>query len=435
MKTHKLLLSALTGLFMITGCAKQAPPEPTAAPEATVTAVPEPEHSYHLVKVTALSRHNLRSPLSQGDTGIDMASPYAWYAWTSAPGELSVKGEQLETAMGEYFRQWLESEGMTLSEENTRFYANAMQRTLKTTECFAKALMDRTDFSIEQRAEYGTMDPVYMPSLHYYSDSYAEAVQEEFQTMKQEAGYQHLQQNYDLLAEVTGYEESPGYLSGMLTAMNADDTELVLMPDNPPALTGSLVIGTRLSDAVTLMYTEEADDTKATFGKVLSTEQYEQIAAVKEIYNDILYGLPLSALSIASPLVSELHNAFPDDTKSFTFFCGHDCNLASVITSLRAEEYALPDTLEKHAPIGGILLLTEWQDETGARYADIEMVYQSTKQLRDLTPLSLQDPPQRYRLSLQDLERTENGYYRYEDVCTRLEETLRAAEELKDTYK
>lgn len=76
-------------------------------------AVPEDSAAFHdkyqLQKMLVLSRHNIRSPL--GET-INKLTPHKWVKWTSAPGELSQKGGELETIMGQYFRERLVYDGL-----------------------------------------------------------------------------------------------------------------------------------------------------------------------------------------------------------------------------------------------------------------------------------------------------------------------------------
>ena len=93
----------------------------------------QPESAnYELKQVVVLSRHNIRSPLSEKGSVLDEITPHEWFTWTSNPGELSLRGAMLETTMGQYFRLWLENEG--LFPENylpkdgaVRFYANGLQ--------------------------------------------------------------------------------------------------------------------------------------------------------------------------------------------------------------------------------------------------------------------------------------------------------------------
>ena len=67
---------------------------------------------YTLDSVTVLSRHNIRSPLSGSGSLIGDITPHEWFKWTSNPSELSLRGAILETLMGQYFRMWLEDQGL-----------------------------------------------------------------------------------------------------------------------------------------------------------------------------------------------------------------------------------------------------------------------------------------------------------------------------------
>ncbi|MBR3105649.1 MAG: glucose-1-phosphatase, partial [Clostridia bacterium] len=65
-----------------------------------------------LDRVVILSRHNIRSPLSGSGSLLGDITPHEWFQWTSNPSELSLRGAVLETLMGQYFRLWLEQEGL-----------------------------------------------------------------------------------------------------------------------------------------------------------------------------------------------------------------------------------------------------------------------------------------------------------------------------------
>ena len=53
-----------------------------------------------LDRVVVLSRHNIRSPLSGGGSVIGEITPHTWFAWTSRPSELSLRGGMAETLKG-----------------------------------------------------------------------------------------------------------------------------------------------------------------------------------------------------------------------------------------------------------------------------------------------------------------------------------------------
>ena len=61
----------------------------------------ESHKGYTLDKVVVLSRHNIRSPLTDGGSLLGDITPHTWYSWTSASSELSLRRAQLETLMGQ----------------------------------------------------------------------------------------------------------------------------------------------------------------------------------------------------------------------------------------------------------------------------------------------------------------------------------------------
>ena len=136
----------------------------------------EAHKGYTLDKVVVLSRHNIRSPLTDGGSLLGDITPHTWFSWTSASSELSLRGAQLETLMGQYFRQWLESEGLIPENwrpegDAVRFYANAKQRTQATARYFSAGMFPVSVVPIEMNAPYDTMDEVFTPKLRFISDA------------------------------------------------------------------------------------------------------------------------------------------------------------------------------------------------------------------------------------------------------------------------
>ena len=134
------------------------------------------DKAYALDKVVVLSRHNIRSPLSGGGSLLGDITPHEWFQWTSNPSELSLRGAMLETIMGQYFRLWLEEEGLfpenyRPDEKTVRFYANAKQRTLATARYFSAGLLPVAETYIESHAPYDTMDPTFTPALNSFDGS------------------------------------------------------------------------------------------------------------------------------------------------------------------------------------------------------------------------------------------------------------------------
>jgi glucose-1-phosphatase len=97
-------------------------------------------------------------------------------------------------------------------------------------------------------------------------------------------------------------------------------------------------------------------------------------------------------------LLLEIRSELTAEGRKFCFLCGHDANVASVLAAMDVERYLLPHTVEQHTPIGVKLVFERWVDEEGRAYYQVSLVYQSTDQLRAITPLTLENPPMKYTL-------------------------------------
>lgn len=121
--------------------------------------------------------------------------------------------------------------------------------------------------------------------------------------------------------------------------------------------------------------------------------------------------------------------------RQFTFLCGHDSNLASVLAALDVEEYSLPGTIEKKTPIGAKLVIIKWKSESGEEMISLDMVYQKTDQLQEMSLLGEDNPPAIYSLKLKEINANEDGMYKAEDVMKKLDEAIKAYDELLENYE
>ena len=409
-----------------------------AAPAAA-----EQDAKYHLEQVVILSRHNIRSPLSGSGSLLGDITPHQWFEWTSNPSELSLRGAMLETLMGQYFRLWLEDEG--LFPENwkpedgaVRFYANSKQRTLATARYFSAGLLPVAVVPVENHAEYDTMDPVFNPALTLLTDEYEKDVVAQIAEMGGIAGlkgiHAGLMDAIKLLMDVTDMEESKAYQSGQFGDLLADETTIKLELGKEPAMTGPIKTATSVADALTFQFYEMADEKAAAFGHDLTRDDWRKIHSIVDTYTKMLFETPLIAANAAHPLLQEIRSELTAEGRKFTFLCGHDSNVAGVLSVLGAEEYTLPDTVEPMTPIGVKLVFERWSSEDGEDYAKVRLVYQSTEQLRGIIPLSLENPPVSFDINLSGLERNADGYYRMDDVLERFRNAIDAYDTLVETY-
>ena len=403
----------------------------------------EAADAYTLDRVVVLSRHNIRSPLSGSGSLLGDITPHEWFAWTSEPSELSLRGALLETLMGQYFRLWLEDNGLFPAnyqpeEGAVRFYANAKQRTLATARYFSAGLLPVAKVEIESHAAYDTMDPTFTPALTFMTEEYAADITEQIAEMGGEAGMpgilDKLHGAIELLMDVADIRESEAYKSGTAGNLLEDETTLILEEGKEPGMRSPIKTATSVADALTLQYYEEADPVKAAFGHELSREEWLQIHSIVDTYSDMLFTRPLVSVNVAHPLLQELRSELQTENRRFSFLCGHDSNIASVLAALGVTEYNLPETIEPKTPIGCKLVFERWLDGAGEAFYKVSLVYQSTEQLRDYARLSLDNPPVKTALAFEGVTANADGMIAEADLFALFDGAIDAYDLLQEQY-
>ena len=407
-------MKKIISILLITLCVVLVGCSTVQVAETKTESVSLSHDGYKLEKVVILSRHNIRAPLSGKGSVLDSATPHEWFEWSSEASELSVKGGILETIMGQYFRKWLDSEGLieenTRVADNVRIYANSKQRTIATARYFAAGLFPTANVPVEFHMKADTMDPVFTPQLLIETEVYKAAVLAQIQEMFSD-DIENLADNYALLSYVI---DSPDP-----RAFRTDDTAFILKQFAEPGLTGSLKLGCQISDALVLQYYEEQDEVKAGFGKKLTFSQWKALSEIKDVYGDVLFTTPLVSVVVAHPLLVELEKEMKAEGRVFSFLCGHDSNVGSVLAALGAKEYEVEDSIEKKTPIGCKLVFSQWRSEDGSLYWSVDLVYQTAQQLRENTILSLENGPAVYHIEFEDMQCNVDGLYTDKDLKDR----------------
>lgn len=401
---------------------------------------PEFKEKYTLKEVVILSRHNIRSPLSDNGSALGKLTPHRWTNWSAASSELTLRGGVLETMMGQFFRKWLVSEGLFTENyvpnaDEVNFYANSMQRTIATAQYFSSGFMPIANVAVRHRYAPSKMDPVFFPRLTKVSEAFCSDAMNQIAAMGGKKGIrginEGLEDSYRIIADVLDLKDSPACKSGETCAFDDYDTQIILKKGEEPALKGSLKLANSASDAFILQYYEEADAQKAAFGHDISISDWEKIARIKDVYGDVLFTAPVVAYNVAHPLLVYMNDELNSDARKFTFLCGHDSNIASVNAALEVEDYELPSSIEKKTPIGSKLVFEKWIDKSGNEFVAINLVYQTTEQLRNIEMLDLDHSPMVYQLQLKGLKLNADGLYSFEDVNGRFEKAIAAYDDIK----
>lgn len=335
--------------------------------------------------------------------------------------------------MGQYFRKWLVSEGLMQENEIPaegvmRFYANSLQRTIATAQHFSSGMLPVANVHIEHHCQLGKMDSVFAPQITDDSEAFKAIAQQQITAMGGEKGLvgigEKMTSNYKVLERVLDMNQSKACLEGDSCHFRTDDAHVYLIKHREPGMGGSLRLACQAADALILQYYEEPDAVKAAFGDTLRWEDWESISAIKDWYGDVLFTAPVVARQVARPLLRTMLEELQTEGRKFTFLCGHDSNIASVLAALDAEEYSLPKTIEKKTPIGCKLVIEKWEDNEGRTFAAFNLVYQNTEHLRNMSLLDLENPPMVFPIHIKGLEANADGLYPIEAVLNRFESAI-----------
>lgn len=445
-RKNKFLKNLAVGMFslslLLTGCSTPSKDVESDTSSPSVSEVQDGD--YELEEVVVLSRHNVRAPLSTKGSDLYKMTTHEWIDWSSEASELSMRGGSLENEMGQYFRKYIQDKGLIQendqpSSDAVRIYANSMQRTIATAQYFSSGLLPLADLKVEYHNEIGTMDPVFNPQLTFVSDSFKEQALQEIGEMGGKDGLdgieKNLEDNYKLLADVLDLKDSEYAKENDYESFPLDDLELKFELNKEPALSGSLKKATSAADALVLQYYEGQDAKKAAFGKDLSQEDWGKISKIKDVYGDVLFTAPTVAKTIANPLLKEIKSELSNSNRKFSFLCGHDSNIGSVLAALDVETNELPNAIEKKTPIGSKVVMEKWKNNEGKEFVTLKMVYLSVDQLRNLQVIDLENPPMVYDLSLKGLSKNDDGMYKLEDVMQRFDDSISSYDTIVETYK
>ncbi|ETP70964.1 Histidine acid phosphatase, partial [Lachnospiraceae bacterium JC7] len=446
-----ILLSTVT-VFALMGCEQANLNVPEAKTETTAEAskvesgdgvTEDATSQYQLEQVVVLSRHNLRAPLSSNGSVPQELTPHQWIEWTAKSSELTTKGGIQETNMGQYFRKWLDKEGLipenSIPEgEEIRFNARAKQRCRATARYFAAGMLPLADINIEYPSDSNDLEDFMKPNLKFYSDDYAADAQKQVEAMGGDAGFEGLADEtrdaIKLIMDTVDMQDSEAYKSGKYGDLMTDGSGYKMAADEEPDVTGAIKTASQVADALILQYYENTDSKAAAFGHDLEQSDWAKIGGLMTRYEEIKFGAPLVSVNIAHPLIQELEDELQNEERKFSFLCAHDCTVFTALCALGVKPYTLPDSIETRTPIGVKILFERWRDQAGQAWYRVDLVYRSIEQIRESSVLSLDNPPMRYDLSFEGVETNEDGLISEADLLGLFDRTLAEYDELLAKY-
>ncbi len=377
---------------------------------------------YKLVQVIVLSRHNIRAPIVGADSGLAKMTDHKWHDFGVKKGQLTAHGALIERNIGAYFRQYLQQEGLfpagyEFQSKDVFFYANSFQRTIATARNFALGMFPEADVKITYTKQIDEADPVFLPGAKNHKEAFNEVCNQELQALGGSRG----------LADtiIPGVKTAAMVLGRPVVSL--DDFSFTVK--DGMHITGAARPLMGACDALVLQY-YELGDKRASFGHELTFEEWQEIAAVKDLGVHAYHNIPTLSRALARPLLSIFQEELNTPQRKFTFLCGHDTNIAPVMAALEVKETHLPETIEQEAPIGCKLVIKEWEAQDGESYITLQLVYPTTSQLIAASPLTADNPPEMIPLNLQNIQPNEDGLIAMQDFQQRLTDAITSDAEL-----
>ncbi|MBR3721413.1 MAG: glucose-1-phosphatase [Selenomonadaceae bacterium] len=391
----------------------------------------EIKDDYTLEKVLVYSRHNIRSPLNTapGSTLFEI-TPHSWFKWTDKSGELSSRGGELETLLGQYFRKWLESEKLipenyVPKDRETRFYANSVQRTRATTRYFSAGMLPVANTEVEWHiVPPHEQDPVFVFDLRTFpkTNSFKTKAAKELQRL---GGQEGLSRNVDkevsLIEKVLDFKNSPYAKKNKIQSFHKKgEADFTVSVGENLHLGGAIRPAMSAADALILQYYEEPDPVKAAFGHDLSYEEWKGLGRLHSLGLYTIFHMPSISSGAIKPMLKTIHEELLLTKRKFTFLCGHDIAIVAALSALGVEDYELPESIEPLTPVGVKFIIEKRRGKDNKEYAALKLMYLSTKQIRNREMLSLKNPPKTVPLKLKGLKANKDGLYPFDDITERL---------------
>ena len=383
---------------------------------------------YKLSEAVIFSRHNIRAPLATPGSFVSQVTPYQWYDFGVGRSELTMKGGILETTNGQFFHQWVVSEGLfpenaEPTDDELYVLANSKQRTISTARHFAASFMPMKTVTVHHDGNIGDMDATFSLNLNSdITEAQWQQIKAEYDSaysdQKIQQFCQSLKPTFDLLEDVLDVKNSEIYKAGTFTGFNNYNSTISYGVGTEPAMTASLNDAGDVVDALVLQYYQEPDLQKVAFGKTLTNEQWHDLAAIIHHRDAIRFSSPFVQRYVSKNLRHLIAAELQKEGRKFTFICGHDTNILNILSALKVKSYETTDAIESGTPIGSKIVFEKWTDTAGNEYVGVNHVYQTVDQLRNNTLLNAATPPVIIPLSFDGLDPNADGLFPLSDIVS-----------------
>lgn len=378
----------------------QAPAPGPAGPDANTAA--------QLEYVVALSRHGVRSPITQGNA-IDQYSAAPWPQWEVKPGYMTPHGYQLMKLFGTWDRSRFSSQGLFAATgcedaSHVSIYADSDQRTRETGKALAEGMFPGCPIEVHAQAE-GTSDMLFsaIDRIHPDKALAAAAVSGRIGNDPNQLteAYRPQLTIFDNILAGCGHVANPNpkRVSVFDIPAGTTSTSTRLEPLRGP-VASTLV----LAENLLLEYTDGMPMANVGWG-CMDEAKLREVMQLSEAAWNYRDRTPAVARMYASNLLSHIERSMeqkisgkpvagalgkPDDR--ILLLVGHDTNIATVAGALGIDW--VEDSRVDDTPPGGALLFELWRPRAGGQpFVRVEYTAQTLDQMRESQVLTPANPP------------------------------------------
>lgn len=378
--------------------------------------------------VVVLSRHGVRSPTSDAQS-LGAFSERPWPQWSVAPGYLTPHGKQLMSLMGSWYRAYFSQAGLVAAEgcqaaEATYVVADDEERTLESGHGLMDGFLPGCPVVVHPAPKEGR-DALFSHASMAATDSdRATALAAVLGRIGGDAN--HLAQAH-AGALATMQSVLLGCAPGLCTAAQTSEKKVLFDQQSAiEAATGDALVSIKspLHNASTfaenfvLEYTEGMPMSQVAWGR-LSPLQVGQMLELHTAYSDIaLRTAPIARLyagNLATSILATLQQGStgkPTDKAvgspgaRVVFMVGHDTNITTLAGMLGLHWMMAEQPADPTSTGGALVFELHRNRTTEVESVRLYYVSQTMEQMRQATPLTLQNPPQRVPVRVPGCEAT-----------------------------
>jgi len=362
--------------------------------------------------VIYLNRHGVRSPTGKSDRN-DVYSSSAWPKWNVAPGYLTAHGFELMKLLGAYDRAELAQEGLLASSgcsdaADVTILADSDERTRQTGKALAEGLFPTCPPAVHALPE-DDPDPLFH-SMHAGVGKPDRALAQAAIEGRIGGSAANLTEAYRPQLEaldrvLAGCGKAPVTNAQRKSIFDVPVENAQGKSDHAADLHGPLPVASSMAETLLLEYTNDVKGADLGWG-CLDEAKLRQIMQLHTASVEYTERTPAVARMEASNLLAHIVGALEQSAAGkpqagalgvpgdhVLFLVGHDTNIATVSGMLHLDW--ILDGRADDTPPGGALVFELWRSSAGDDSVRVYYTAQTLDQMRDSTPLTLADPPER----------------------------------------